>query len=462
MNDGTLLELVSRGKKDSYFIQEARRSWFGSDYEKRSPCIRDITRQPTVGPVRFGGWVDIELPRGADIITDVQLRIQMPTWLPPRIAELNRTGAHKIEVESNTPGVFLRYGWTNGVANYLVERWALYADNLKLQEGWGDFNGWYIDMETTHAHAPIFHEMAGLHEDTPEAIQAAATPPELAFRVPIAGCQGLDDVGLPIVAIKGQRLYMRFWLRPLAQLVSSSTLPLLGGLPEWEVCPTPWGGRRIKVDDVLVDDVTLREVDIGPPHLFGRFSVLQVSEELRDGLRNSKQELLFRQQQRENFMITDTEWNPPSRIRRRLEIQGFFQALFIGFLLKARALQNRYRDINPPGDIDWVENLSLYVNATERVYPWPPKKFKSLANFTQIKRDVDADLYFLIFGVNPYREPAGPLNLTRTTKADLFLEVANILRDPIVPERDTYVSVVGLSWNALTIEGGRAVVTFPE
>lgn len=473
MSEGALLDLVARGRKDAYFIGAApgsRRFW-GAEYERRGGSAREVRIEYTETGARFGHWVDIELPHYGDMLMSADIRIQMPTWLPPEIAAANRETGVDVTVESaQWPGTFLHYGWTNGIGNYIVERWALFADSRKIQEGWGDFNSWFPDMETTHMRAPILHATTGTHAGTEQKIQWNATPPELVFRVPMVGLQGNDDAGLPLCAMRGQRLYLRLWLAPKEKMVESGVKeyvhdPTLDReLPLYEVCPAPWGGRagRLVRDGVTREFRTLEDYQIGQPYVYGRFAVVHLDDETRAAVAAEAQDIVFYEQRREEFVVEDADWNPTARITRRLGIQGFFQALYVGFLLDARRQQNRYRDINPPGGGEWLLNLALYVNSEERILEWPPAQFQELANNTQMHRDVESELYFLIFGVSPERGPAGVCELNRTQKVNLALQLEAVPADPVTGSSMTVGSVLGLSWNVFRVAGGVGRVVFED
>ena len=86
MSDGAILELVSRGKKDAYLNQDPVRSWFDSAYQPRSPATAEYRVVQTDNAPRFGQWFDISLPSEGDILTGVDVRITMPTWLPLNLA----------------------------------------------------------------------------------------------------------------------------------------------------------------------------------------------------------------------------------------------------------------------------------------------------------------------------------------------------------------------------------------
>lgn len=500
MSDGALLELVSRGKKDAYQIQNPQHTWFGTPYTSRSPSTREIRYLYPENQPRFGKWFDILIPPDGDILTSFDLRITMPTWLPPHIAAINtQTSAYKVEVDSQPytvqtsqyvpppPGDLqfpqsfsptpLQYGWCDGVANYIVQRWALFVDNNMIVKGYGEFNNWYPDMETSHNMAPVIHASTGrLNESrTSSPLQANATLPELVFRVPLPGCQSKSDTGLPLCAFTNQRVYIRVWLLDKEALVQSSPLPsplpgqpapdpssVVGTttLPMYELCPEPWGGRNIYVNGDL-SGTTLPARTMGHPQIYARCSVLNVDNELRRSLQDKSQkfEIRFQHQLRDDWTVD--RFVPGVNMRQLIQMNGLFQALFVGFRSVARTQQNRYTDVAPPSG-DWLTALSLNVNGLDRILSWEPKKLKTLANNTQLKRDANIALYYLIFGIAPDFEPGGACNLSRCQKALLNLTFQNILNDPITASNVTYGFAFGQAWNILDIENGIAMLRFPN
>ena len=493
MSDGTLLELVSRGKKDAYQIQDPLRTWFGSPYETRSPSTREIRLLYPENAPRFGQWFDVVLPPDGDILTSFDLRITMPTWLPPNVAAIN-TKTHAFDVTINpdpytivaypyvgtptspfSPSPQLtppptNYGWCDGVANYMIGRWALFVDNVILLDGYGEFNTWFPDMDTTQMQATLLHAATGRNDGTPQGIQANATLPELVFRVPIPGCQGHGDTGLPLCAFKNQKVYLRFWLLDKSRLVQSARLvPSVASppgfaptaLPIYDPNPNPWGGKKIYINGAWNGDVTLSSTAMGQPYIYARTSVLNLENELRRALAAEKFEIRFRQQRRDYWTVDNAAFVPGVNYRRLLQIHGLFQSLFLVFRSIARTQQNRYTDILPSYG-DWLTNLSLNVNGQNRIYPWSPKKFTTLANNTQLARDVNIALYYLIFGISPENEPGGACNLSRCQKAALNLSFNDVQPDPVTGENTTYAYILGLSWNILDIKDGLAILRFPD
>ena len=499
MSDGAILELVSRGKKDAYQIQNPQQTWFGTNFETRSPSSREIRMLYPENQPRFGQWFDIVIPSDGDILMSLDLRITMPTWLPPEIASINtQTAAYKIQVASqpyevktnqyvpsgsnSLPFVFpttpLQYGWCDGVANYIVGRWSLFVDNVIVLTGFGEFNTWFADLETSHNIAPVLHAFTGRtnesHGTSNGQIQANATLPELVFRVPIPGCQGsgANEKGLPICAFKHQKVVMRFWLLDKSALVESTELPVLTlsptvsgykTLPMYEISPAPWNGRSITINGAATLNgkryKTLAAREMGHPTIYARCAILNVDNELRKSLQKQKFEIRFHQQLRDDWTIENSAFIPGANYRHVLSINGLFQTLFAGFRSDARTRQNKYTDVLPSSG-DWVTQMSLNVNGQDRILPWDPKKFKTLANNTQFRRDINIALYYMIFGISPDNEPGGACNLSRCQKAILNLTFNAISPDPMTGTNVTYGFIFGQAWNILDIVEGVATLRF--
>jgi hypothetical protein len=473
MSDGALLDLVSRGKKDAFFQQGAHRSFFGPGYQRRSPSTRDILIEHTSLPARFGHWVDIDLPRSGDMLMAVDLRIQLPTWLPPEVAVLNRDPAIRVELQAND-GTWTPYGWVNGIANFLIDRWALFMDNIMLQEGYGQYNDWKPQSDSLQFHVPLINEITGTHDGTEQHIQWNATLPELNFRVPLMGCQEYKDTGLPICAFQAQKLTLRVWLKDLSELVETGFITGVPGsdFANYEVCPEPWNGRKIRVTRSAPDGITeiyeysstKNVYDMGHPNLYARYSVLHFDPQMRNTVRTMNHSIVFRQQIYQDFTLEDSVWSGTSpSVKIPIDVTGLHQRFIFGILPFVRTRQNKYRDLSPPVDSEWLTSLSVIVNGEERILPWDPKKFQILSQNTQLTRDVERKLYFIIFGVTPDLLPAGPINLGRVDKITLVLNlVEGIKPDPVFNTRQAFARIKGEAWNLLDIENGIARVRFND
>ena len=465
------MELLSRGKQDAYFIQNARRTWFGADYERRNGAARDITLRYPYTPCQFNSRVDIELPRFGDVLKAAEIRIQMPTWLPPEIEAINRLGS-TIEIECPDPiepeiTRKTTFGWTNGIMNYLIERWQLFADNIMLAEGYGEINTWLPFTDTTQNRAPILNATTGIHDGSNTSIQWNATLPELTFRLPLPGCQTLDDAGLPLWIMRAhQKIFVRLWFAPMSKLAESGRIVAEVGptasLPLYALCPTPWGGKRIYVNDVATGYVTKQEYEVGNPVIYARYDMLHVDEETRAGMRAVPYSLPFRSQMIEILTFDQKTLFAGYNFSKRLEIKGFYDALYVRFLSVARFQQNKFSDtraLNESGN--WVSQMGLVVNSQDRINPWSAEELYTVAINTQVPHDVDYRLYYLVFGQQIDKTPAGNLLLTRTDKTLLNFTFAAVQNDPVLPTTTfCYLAVLGLESQVIDIKDGFCSVRY--
>jgi hypothetical protein len=467
MSEGAFMELVSRGKKDAYFIQDAEKSFFGTPYQRRYPTSVETFYQETESPALFGQYVDIEIPRYGDILQSAEIRIQLPTWLPSDIAALN--GTIRLDEEGNyTPDIRvgpkrLHYGWTNGIANFLIVRWVLLNDSIQIQEGYGDYNDWQPLSDTTHLKAPLLNYATGSHDGSESNIQRNATPPELTFKVPMV-------TPLPIAAFRAQKLTLRVFLNTRELLVESG----LDSSGNYEICPAPWDSQPIYVNGVLQGETTLSKYAFGQPHIRGRFELLHLDKDEREKLKTESHEILFKQQCRQDFTLDDTKWpaGPGLTTSRniRIELQGLFQRLFLGLTSYVRVRQNKYRDLSPPiygpvlpENLQFLNSMSVSINNQERISQWDTSTFQELTQNLQMHRDITRKLYFIIFGCYlESDEPAGAINLARTQKAVLSLTLNNILPDPLLGSKLTLASLMGDAWNILDIKDGLAKVRYMD
>jgi hypothetical protein len=255
-------------------------------------------------------------------------------------------------------------------------------------------------------------------------------------------------------------------------LVESSTLytDASSGLPVYDVCPRPWGRRRIwwtaglsgSTPPVDSTYVTKAEWEIGQPYLYARCGVLHLDDEPRETLARMPLELPYQRFVYELIQFDESAWIVGNQVSKVLETRGFFDALFIRFWHEARDVQNKYRDTLAPGGYEWVNNISLIVNGVERVFSWDPKHLRQLASHTQLERDIRDPLYYMIFGRPQDHEPAGSLFLSRTHKVSLRFTIGALPVDPATRSRYVYVYLMGVAWNILDIKNGRAAPRFAD
>jgi hypothetical protein len=471
MNEGAIAELVSRGKKDAFFNQNPQRTWFGTNYTRRPATTLDTIIQLPSTPAAFGTRIDIELPRTADIIRSCDIRIQMPTWLPPAVAAYNLEANSNVRIESpplDIPSVYLKpvaYGWANGFPNFLIQKWQLLADSFIITEGYGNYSSWEPYMTTDSNRAPILNAIAGQSSESDTDIQNRATPPILSFRVPLPGCQHSRDTGLPLCALQSkQKLFLRLWLAPKEKLVESGKLSnIVADIPTYDTCPVPWGGRRIYYNlNTPTEYVTLQESQIGQPTIEAYFKVEYLDAETRTALASIPHSIPYKSQYFDQLVFDKTTWIVGNTVKKILNIRGYFQAMFVQFASSLRIQENKWRDCNPPGGGSWVSWMTLIINAIPRINQWDTQQLQTVAQNIRLPRDIPDNLFLLQFGTEIDHEPAGAFFLTRTHKAELQFQVGDFALNPDVTGEYVTAYLYGQGWDILDIKDGIAVNRFPD
>jgi len=214
--EGSLYELVARGIKDKYFIQDDKDAIHPFDwrYSRYPASLPEERHTVPLNPARFGGRCEFEFDLPGDILMEASLLIELPTWLPSEFIQNNKL------VTTDEYGNI--YGYTNGIAYFLFERIEIYQDKILLQEVSGDSLYAAALTKGTLNQAFLTQKLAGVHDGRPENIMVNATPGILELSLPMIGCSLPGDCGLPLCGLRDQPFRLRLTLRPLEKLVEST------------------------------------------------------------------------------------------------------------------------------------------------------------------------------------------------------------------------------------------------
>jgi hypothetical protein len=116
-SEGSLYELMCRGKKDTYFYEDSHKSVniFDTSYAHEEQIIRDVRRIPPTTGTDFGKMIEFPIDIIGDVIDSITLYIQLPSWFPASITR----SIHSLQV-ADLSGT--TYGYVNGIAFFLFEK----------------------------------------------------------------------------------------------------------------------------------------------------------------------------------------------------------------------------------------------------------------------------------------------------------------------------------------------------
>ncbi|NBT48342.1 MAG: hypothetical protein EBT07_11120, partial [Actinobacteria bacterium] len=280
--EGALYELVSRGKKDTFFFEESKDSLyvFDNTYEAQAPQMSEIRRIPSQTSCDFGRNLQFDFDLVGDIMRDPTLVIKLPSWLPSNIESTNP----RTEV-ADLSGV--TYGYTNGIAYFLFEQIQFYQDNILLQEFSGDALWATTRSADTLAHSLLSNTLTGVHNGTTLDIARNATPGQLRLALPIIGCQSASDLGFPQRAALKHTYRLKCKLRKLEDLVESS---------DGRYKPTPWGAnmfQQTNQNGTQTEFHTLFRTEILPLDVQLETRQVYIPREYQDALQQTPQKIPF-------------------------------------------------------------------------------------------------------------------------------------------------------------------------
>lgn len=457
---GGLLDLVARGKKDTFFTQNPKISFFHSVYQ-RSPAFTQEVRltQPRNRP-EWGRWVDFDLDPIGDIMRTPVLLIDLPTWLPATQAALNPTA-----LTTDLSGV--EFGYMQDVGPLMIEKVQVFNDQIMLHEFWGQWLEWRTAMLQN---STVYGDLAGRHQLGPGKIAKAATPKQLRVYLPILGCQTPDDMGFPMVATTAQRFRIRVFLRPLEEIIEAS---------DSRLNPAPWSTtfvQKTSPSDPGTQFQTSPKTALKGPIITLETTQIYLPRDVQDFLKRKTLSIPYVQVQLSQFTIEDNKWDPLIKsgvnvsLPFELDFIGSVQRLTVAVQTIASIQAGQRYDISPPagGANTFFQALRVNVGTQDRINKFPATVFREVANYYKNQKEPRApngdllNVFTLTFGPAETTKPLGTFNMSRTQDVILYVDLAAIALEPRLSNRKCYVYIFGEAWNLFEVKDGRGKMLFAD
>lgn len=455
--DGPLYELVSRGNKDVYFQDDSidAQSLFDNRYGPTAPVLHELRRIPALNTPDFGRSSEFQLEVAGDVIISPTLVIDLPTWLPPTIVDLNPTS-----VIQDVSGV--TYGYTSGIAYFLFERIQILQDNILLQEFSGDALWIQTRARNSLNHGLLDNQLTGIHAGTALAIGRNATPGRLRLQLPLVGTQSIEDGGFPMLKLPNQSYKIRIFLRRLEDLVEAS---------DGREKPTPWGRSNFQIQQTrngpFTSFTTLNRDDVGTPHIQLETRHIYTNDATRENLRATSLEIPFERIYENIFSQNPLEYaSAAPLLTRRLDARHPCSRILIAFRswqdMRANQLWKISSDIS--GN-EYYSQLKLLIAGRDRESLWGPMVWKDLVNHAKEERDSGMNLATMNFGLGDRkgtraptasRQPDGTINMTTADRPTLFFELTDIVSG----QKRSELRVIVETWAVFSADNNRGTLLY--
>jgi len=439
-SEGSLYELVARGVKDKYFIQDDTQAIHPFDwrYTKYPDTIPEERWTVPLNPGRFGGRCEFEFELPADVLIEAYLEIVLPSLLPQNI---------DVSVGRHTDAEGHVYGYVSGIAYFLFEKIEIYQDKILLQEVSGDTLFAAALTKGSYNQSLLTDKLAGIHRGSSLEIMRNASPGKLELRLPMIGC-GDGDPGLPICALRDQPFRLRLTLRPLEKLIESDG-PYVD----------PWN-RNFQG---LIRD------NIKQPTLSLRTKQLYLSNETREILAKETLTIPYIRYFDNIFNINQLEYNSvqnggSATIVRYLDASYTVERIVTYFRNNADMRLNRlWKFNNSLGDGQYYSSIKLTVAGKIREEAWGPSVWQHVVGNAKEERTSSKNIAVINWSrgwrisdkTTALREPSGGLNFSTATRPMLTLVLNDVVVDSGLGHKQVFMSSSCESWALYKIRNRR-------
>jgi hypothetical protein len=372
--EGSLYELVCRGKKDTFLFKDSPKSRYVFDnaYEPEEKTLFERRiKQPKTG-VEFGRTVEFEVEPVGDIIKSFSFLIQLPSWIPSTIQK----NFHTTTIQDQS-GV--SYGYVNSIAYFLFERIQVYQDAILLQDFTGDALWAMNGTQGTYARKRLIASITGAHDGSDLSIGRNAMPGQLVLQVPILGCQKGGN-GFPIRAAMSHTYTVKCKLRKLEHLIEAS---------DKRDHPSPWGKsfQVLHASGPPTSFTSLQVTDMQPLRITMETIQYYVSRQVQDELARKPIEVLFFQIYENIFTLNPSDYT--SGGLKKLRLYGCHPTSRIIWIIRSISdiNANLLWKVSPDIGGAYYTSASLVIAGQTRESEWDTSVWRDVTNFA--KENID-------------------------------------------------------------------------
>jgi len=473
---GSLFELVARGRKDDYFAKDKETSEhvFDPKYQPTTPFLQERRTTIPLNAPQFGNTFEIELDKYGDIMTECNLLVELPTWLPPMPMISGGTTLPPQEANSTywiKDASGFSYGYCDYIGNFLFEKIQFYQDQALIQEWSGDLLFALGATEGSWNSSYLISQQLGgvqVNKNPLRTIAFRATPGLLRLAIPLPGLQTPGDGGFPLCCLPVQNYRLRIKLRKFEDLVVSNS-----GLPK----PNPFlktfkytfpGGQEQQVQPIA------REA-LGQPTIVLETIQAYIDPDMRASLQKQRQSIPFRRPFENVFTFGPADFaaldvSSIAASSRRLDACHPVERLMVLFRTFNALDRNEYTNlINPlSSDGQFYNAMKLVIAGQDREFDYSALVWQNLEAYA--KDEIDSgytlsemrwnlgDMYSM---VRPFsRVPNGSINFTTADRPTLYFQLNNVPVQTISGQRKVELRVFMEGWNVYEVEQGRGRLVF--
>jgi hypothetical protein len=467
--DGALYELVARGKKDIYFVTNNPAEGvypLSHKYNKIEPHLIERRIQVSRNIPQFNQTLEFELERYADVLISIRLLIDMPTWLPE--LKLSKTTIpikpsiiNKMMLVSATDGYC--YGWTNGIAYFLIDTLELFQDKTLIYQTTGDALWLSQQSQGSDSQAFLRQEMTGQHEGTSQQVAMNATLDQLSLDIPWPGI-GSSEYGFPLNSTLAHTYRIKIKLKKASQLIESIVADPLN--PPLQQATSPWEKTFVyrDINNELISVQGYKEDTLKPPTIMLETHQAYLRDDMRTELvkKGFQWETTFNRWFINRFPVNEMEYNPLDSggqviITRRLEGNHPTDNIIFAVRSQSDIIKGRPWKLlgspttnNPEGK--YWSTVELLIAGREREFTWPSVVYEDINSF-KADRSLVSGKGIISFSILNDKK-GGTINMSQADRPSIQINLLD------AGSRNTEIIVVTEAIGIYSIQDNRGYVRF--
>jgi len=461
--EGSLYELVCRGKKDAYFFGDSPKSKYIFDNTYGSELQTMFERrikQPKTG-VDFGRTIEFDVEAVGDVIQSFSFLINLPSWFPTPIEQKFGTS-----VIQDLSGV--SYGYVNGISYFLFESIQLYQDSILLQQFSGDSLWATSSTQGIYAERHVVGILSGGHDGSSASIGKNAMPGQLRLYLPFAGCQP-GGLGFPIRAMMSHTFTIKCKLRRLEHLIEASDQRNFSSLTGY-----PWNRSDFKcITDTLgthTQFTTLKHTDMKPLSIQLETVQTYVTKEMQTLMMTQPLEIPFYQTYETVTTLLPNDYK--SSGVKNIRFDGCHPTPRILWIIRSESdmQANLLWKLSPNKGGPYYNTASLVIAGKTRESEFDGSVWRDIVNFCKEDVDTFREVNTMNWGLGYYEKNRdkridGTINMTTADRPTLSLNLTLPTGNQLPPTgapllQDSYkaeLRIITEGWTSLKTSGNGRV-----
>jgi len=405
MGAGTLVELIARGKQDTYIIGNPQFSYFKSVYKRYTNFAIEAIKQIFTESPDFGKKVTCIIDKKADLLSDILLEIELPA------------------LQENI-------SWTNGIGYYMIDYVELQFGGEPIDRITGDMMNILMELTTTYGKKQSLYPMIGKSITFSTSSQTGAL--NLLIPLPFWFCRSIEK-SLPLIAMQYTDVKIVVQFKQFNKC--------------WYNLPNTLNG--------LVPSST---PSIGIANLLCNYVYLDVFERTKFAKQLNHEYLIEQFQSINGYSIAQNILN----VNIRLFFNHTVKELFWIYRTTVATNANDYDNYSSITNYDTsneiniapFKDITLRFNGNDRFETTTETFFRLYQPYKYHSSGTNNYIYMYSFAIEPENiQPSGTCNFSKLDNVVLSLDMS-----PNIPEG--IVNVYGINYNILRIQNGMSGLLF--